>query len=172
MKELLAEHNFAEYFNRYINLVDDEEILIVLEKNNNNLRELFDLLVESQGEYRYAEDKWSIKELLVHLIDAERIFCYRALSFARNDSTDLPGFDHDEYVKYSDANNRTLNDIAKEFEAVRRSTIALYKNFSTEILNASGTANGNKLTVTAIGYIIVGHATHHINILEEKYLHQ
>lgn len=170
MKESLVEHNFSEYFNYYINLVEDQEVIDVLEKNNSDIKGLFDLLVESQGDYRYAEEKWSIKELLVHLIDTERIFCYRALSFSRNDQTDLPGFDHDDFVKHSHANERSLSDIANEFKAVRKATIYLFKSFNEHMLKAKGTANGNQLTVTAIGYIIVGHAKHHMNVLQEKYL--
>jgi hypothetical protein len=170
MKEELANHNFAEYFKYYISLVEDDQILNVLHKNNSDLKELFDLLIEDNGSYRYAEGKWSIKELLVHLIDTERIFCYRALCIARNEKNDLLGFDHDEYVKNSDANERTLYDIAKEFDSVRKSTITLFENFSPNMLNATGTAAGNKLTVMAIGYLIVGHAKHHMNVLEEKYL--
>jgi len=170
MKEELKGHNFAEYFNYYINLVEDDEVLNVLEDNKNKVNGLFDLLIESNGDYRYAEDKWSIKELLVHLIDTERVFCYRALCFARNEKNDLPGFDHETYVNYSDANNRSLYEIQKEFETVRKATISLFENFTPEILNFSGTANGNRLTVLAIGYIITGHAKHHLTVLKEKYL--
>lgn len=170
MKEALSKHNFAEYFNYYINLVEDDEVINVLQKNSKSIHELFGLLDEIKGNYRYKKDKWSIKELLVHLIDTERIFCYRALCIARNEKSVLLGFDHEAYVKNSNANERTLVDIAKEFDAVRKATIALFENFTPKMLNASGSANGNELTVLAIGYLIVGHAKHHLTVLEEKYL--
>ncbi|MCB0380731.1 MAG: DinB family protein, partial [Flavobacteriales bacterium] len=105
----------------------------------------------------------TIKELLVHIIDTERIFCERALRFARQDKTELPGFDHDLYVLNSGANQRTLKDILKEYKAVRKSTLTLFSNFNEKMLNQSGTANGNKLTIS-------GHELHHLNILKEKYL--
>lgn len=170
MKKTLKDHNFAEYFNYYISLVDDKDILDVLKENKILVKNLFDILTESKGTYKYGEDKWSIKELLVHIIDTERIFCYRALSFARNEQVDLPGFDHDEYVKNSDANNQTLSNIYNDFEATRNATLHLFKSFNSNMLNAQGTASGNTLTVSAIAYIIVGHTKHHLNILNEKYL--
>lgn len=170
MKEALVNHNFADYFKYYIDLVEDKEILEVLEQNNTEFKELFDFLTENQGNYCYAEGKWSIKELLVHLTDAERIFCYRALSFSRNHKGDLPGFDHDEFAQNSDANNRSLCDIAKDFESVRKSTLNLFKSFTPKMLERGGTASKNPLTVATIGYLIVGHAKHHLKVLEEKYL--
>ena len=100
MKKALAKHNFAEYFNYYINLVEDDEVLNVLQNNNNDIHKLFGLLAETKGNYRYAKGKWSIKELLVHLIDTERIFCYRALCIARNEKSVLLSFDHEAYVHW------------------------------------------------------------------------
>ena len=171
MAKPIESHNFAEYFNYYINLVKGNINLIdVLENTHLKSNELLDLITEDQGDYAYAEGKWTIKELLIHLIDTERIFCNRALRFARNDKTDLPGYDHDDYVKYSNAKNRTICDIQKELNLVRATTIALFNSFSEEMLDREGTANGNKLTVLAIGYIIGGHEIHHTKILTERYL--
>jgi len=171
MNEALATHNFAEYFQHYINLVDDnEDVITALEHTHKRTNEFLDLITEEQGNYAYAEEKWTIKELLTHLIDTERIFCNRALRIARNDKTDLPGYDHDEYVKYSGSNERSLCEICKEYNLVRQGTISLFKSFTDVMLNREGTANNNKLTVLAIGFIISGHETHHINVLEEKYL--
>ena len=171
MKEALATHNFAEYFQHYINLVEDNEgVISALEHTHKRTNEFLDLITEEQGGSAYAEGKWTIKELLVHLIDTERIFCNRALRISRNDKTDLPGYDHDEYVKYSEANEQKLCDICKEYNLVRQGTIALFKSFSAAMLEREGTANNNKLTVLAIGFIVAGHETHHINVLEEKYL--
>jgi len=171
MKESLAAHNIAEYFNYYISLVENsEDVIGALEVSHHRTNELLDLTTEDQGNHRYAEGKWTIKELLLHLIDMERIFCNRALRIARNDKTDLPSYDHDSYVLYSEANSRTLCDIAKEYDSVRKSTLMLFKSFSSTQLKREGTANNNKLTVLAIGYIIAGHEIHHVNVLEGKYL--
>ncbi|MCO6500038.1 MAG: DinB family protein [Vicingus serpentipes] len=170
MKAALKNHKIADYFNRYIDLVEDIDIISGLEKNLSETKALFDLLIESQGDYQYAEGKWTIKELLIHIIDAERIFGYRALCISRNDKTDLPGFNHDDFVKYADANNRTLCDISKEFEAVRQASISLFKNFTPEALNRAGKANGKEMTVLALAYLTIGHAIHHTNVLREKYL--
>jgi uncharacterized damage-inducible protein DinB len=171
MNEALINHNFAEYFNFYISLVDEKlEVTSALDQTHKRTNELLDLITEEKGNFAYAEGKWTIKELLVHMIDTERIFCNRALRFARNDQTDLPGYDHDGYVPYSGANERTLNEITNEFNLVRQGSIALFNSFTAEMLERKGTASGNDLTVLAIGFIISGHETHHINILKERYL--
>ena len=170
MNETLATHKFAEYFNYYIGLVENhEDVISSLEHAHQHTNEILDLTTEDQGNHAYAEGKWSIKELLVHLIDTERIFCNRALRIARNDKTDLPGYNHDNYVEFSEANERTLCDICKEYDLVRQATIALFKSFTPEMLEREGTANNNQLTVLAIGYIIAGHETHHVKVLDEKY---
>ncbi len=165
-------HVFAEYFNYYINLVKKEDlnVTLILELTHKSTNELLDLISDDKGIYTYAEGKWTIKELLAHIIDTERIFCNRAIRFARNDKTELPGFDHDLYVKNSSANKRGISEIIKEFNLVREATIALFNSFTEEMLNRSGKANGNDLTVLAIGYIIAGHEQHHINVIKERYL--
>jgi len=171
MSEVLSNHNFSDYFNYYVSLVNDtDDVIYALERSHKKTNELLDLVTEENGNYTYAEGKWSIKELLVHMIDTERIFCNRALRIARNDKTDMPGYDHDTYVKFSGANERRLCEICKEFNEVRESTVSLFKSFTPEMLERSGTANGNSLTVLAVGYVIAGHEMHHLNILEEKYL--
>tara|TARA_R110001592_G_C12811209_1_gene718039 strand:- start:183 stop:695 length:513 start_codon:yes stop_codon:yes gene_type:complete len=163
-------HNFAEYFNHYVNLANDIDVISGLKNTYKTTKELVSGITDEQANTAYAEGKWTIKELLVHMIDTERIFCDRALRFARNDKQDLPGFDHDEFVLGSEANDRTLKSIMKEYKAIRKSTIALFKNFSPAMLEKSGTANKNELTVLSIGFIITGHETHHRNVLLEKYL--
>ena len=171
MNKALNNHDFAEYFQFYISLVDESlDVTTALKQTHKRTNGISDLITEEQGGYAYAEGKWTIKELLVHMIDTERIFCNRALRFARNDQTDLPGYDHDNYVPYSGANERSLKDISDEFNAVRLGTIALFNSFTDEMLDRKGTANGNNLTVLAIGFIISGHETHHVNILDERYL--
>jgi len=171
MQSTLANHKFATYFQFYIDLVkDNSNHISALESVHQQTNKIINLITEEKGVYAYAEGKWTIKELLVHLIDTERIFCNRALRFARNDQTNLPGYDHDEFVNYSGANERSLDDIKKEFDLVRAATIALFKSFTPEMYKREGMANNNKLTVLAIAYIIAGHETHHINVLKEKYL--
>ena len=166
----IKKHNFAEYFNNYINLVEDADFISALKNIYKTTKEIISTISEEQANTAYAEGKWTIKELLVHIMDTERIFCERALRFARNDKQDLPGFDHDDFVLGSEANDRTLKSIMKEYKTIRKSTIALFKNFSPAMLEKSGTANKNKLTVLSIGFIITGHETHHRNVLQEKYL--
>ena len=166
----IKEHDFAAYFNTYIDLVIEENVLKALKSSYQETKHLINFLSEEQGNYAYAKKKWTIKELLIHCIDTERIFCDRALRFARKDTNELPGFDHDIFVLNSNAKNRSLKDILKEYKTVRKSTISLFSNFNDKMLKQGGFANGNKLTVHAIGYIISGHEIHHLNILKEKYL--
>ena len=123
-------------------------------------------------DYRYAKQKWSIKEILVHLIDDERIYAYRALAFARNDKTNLPGFEQDEYIMNSDSAKRTIDNIMQEYVAVRSSTIRLFNGFSAIALTRIGVANGNQTSVRALGYHILGHEMHHINFIEKNILNQ
>ncbi len=120
--------------------------------------------------YRYAKDKWTIKEVLIHLIDMERIYACRALRFARNDQTGLPGFDGGQYVYSSGANNRDISDLLDELEAVRHSTIAMVEGFDEKALIRSGTINGKPVSVRALIYHIAGHELHHIKIIKERYL--
>jgi uncharacterized damage-inducible protein DinB len=120
--------------------------------------------------HKYAEDKWTIKEVLMHMIDMERIYSYRILRFARNDQTVLPGFNASDYILYSNANNRTAVDLIDEFEAVRNSTIHLLNGLTDKALLRSGIMNDHPVTVRALAYHIAGHELHHINIIKERYL--
>jgi len=162
---------YPAYASMYIDLLPDDGLL--LQHFENNLRvtkELILPLPEEKLLYRYAEGKWTIKEILVHIIDDERIYSYRALRFARNDSTALPGFEQDDFAKFSNANQRDLVNIFEEYEAVRRATIALFNGLDDEAFTRSGTANEHKATVRALAYHIAGHELHHISIIKEKYL--
>ena len=125
---------------------------------------------EELGEYRYAPGKWSIKELLCHMMDAERIFCYRALRFARNDKTSLHGFDENTYAPEANAHARTLVQLAQECTHLRISTLDLFKSFNEDMLLRTGKANNTEISVLALGYIIAGHETHHRKVLQERYL--
>ncbi|MDP2061275.1 MAG: DinB family protein, partial [Flavobacteriaceae bacterium] len=145
-------------------------ILSGLELIGNEFVDLIDSLSDEQLNFAYAENKWTIKEVIVHLIDAERIFSYRALRFARNDKTDLSGFEENDYVPFSEANKRSKGDLITEFKAVRNSTISLFQSFSDEMLLRVGTIGGNAMSVRALGFIILGHQKHHINVVNERYL--
>lgn len=158
------------YFHRYIALVQDGNIIDVLTENQATTQERIKNIPAEKAEYRYAEGKWSVKEVLLHLVDTERIMAYRALRFVRKDKTNIHGFDENTYAPNSDAENRTLADIAEEFQAVRTSTIAMFKHFSTEMMDRTGTSNGGEASVRGLVYIIAGHELHHWNVLNERYL--
>ncbi|WP_276497453.1 DinB family protein [Pontibacter litorisediminis] len=127
-------------------------------------------LTEEQLLYRYEPGKWSIKEVLVHMMDAERIFSYRALRFARQDKTELPGFEENQYAKASKADARDINSIVAEYTSLRTATIELFKSFDEEALQQKGVASGLEVSVRALGYIILGHEVHHQKIIRERYL--
>jgi uncharacterized damage-inducible protein DinB len=168
-KPVLGEYPF--YASMYIDLLPNDGLLLKHLKDNLDLvKSIISALPEEKWSYRYAPDKWTIKEVLVHIIDDERIYAYRALCFARNEKIDLPGFEQDEYVLYSNANERSMDNIVEEYEAVRFATIALFNGFDQTALLRQGVANKNKATVRALGYHIAGHEMHHVNIIKEKYL--
>ncbi len=124
---------------------------------------------EEKGNYAYAPGKWSVKEVLCHVQDAERIFAYRALRFARNDKTELPGFDEVKYTPESNAHARTLKQLIDELQRLRITTIDLFNSFTPEMLNRTGTANNNLVSVLNLGYIIAGHEIHHLGVLKSRY---
>ena len=162
--------DYNEYFARYIGLVDDKELLTAMEVNYNTFLENVEIISEEKSSFRYADDKWSIKELISHIIDTERIFAYRALRFSRNDKTELSGYDENHYASFCRADERSIADLIHEFDVTRQSTIALYKSFDKTMLDRNGSANGIEIGVTSIGYLIAGHCQHHINILNERYI--
>ena len=133
-------------------------------------QEFFSGLTEAQICYRYAVNKWSIKEIVGHLIDSERVFAYRALRFARKDQTALHGYDEDLFAANSNAHDRAWKDLLKEFYFTRNSTIELFKSFTHEMLDYVGFADEKKMSVRAIGYIILGHEVHHLQIIKERYI--
>jgi uncharacterized damage-inducible protein DinB len=165
------EGEYAPYTLMYIGLLpDDGLVLKYLEENLKATKDFILSLPEEKLLYRYADGKWTIKEILVHLIDDERIYSYRALRFARNDKTELPGFEQDDYTIHSGANERELEDILKEFTTVRRATISLFEGFDSKALLRAGIASGNIMSVRAAAYHIAGHEMRHINIIKERYL--
>lgn len=160
--------DYAPFYANYIALVNDEPIIKTLQKLKDSTYDLFCSLTEQQANYAYAEGKWTIKEVCGHLTDAERTFAYRALAFSRGQG-ELPGFDENIYVERSTFNNRTLQDLAAEFKAVRASNLYLLRALTNQQLNIIGTANGSTIKVNSILYIMAGHELHHLKILKERY---
>ena len=161
--------SIPEFYRKYVEYVSEDNLIPALINSGNITLELMKSIPETSGDFRYAEDKWSIKELLIHMMDAERIFNYRALRFARNDATELPGFNENDYVPYSKADKRTLLNILQEYTNLRASTVDLFSSFDEEALDRVGTSNGSSMSVRAIGFVIAGHETHHRQILNERY---
>ena len=161
---------YAPYYEKYIALVPEGDIVATLGQQLETTLELLEGIDESQANKRYAADKWSIKEVVGHLIDSERVFVYRAMRFARNDQTPLPGFEQDDYVRHAKFDDRQLAYLAQEFEYVRRGTIQLFKSLSDEAWARRGTANDNEVSVRALAYIMAGHEAHHVQVLKTKYL--
>lgn len=160
----------APFYKGYVEYVKDLDMLEALVQSNKITVDLIRSIPEEKGSYRYQPEKWSIKELLCHMLDVERIFAYRALRFARNDKTPLSGFEENDYAPQANANSRTILELANEAERLRATTIDLYKSFTPEMLQRTGTANKAELSVLNLGYIIAGHESHHRRILKERYL--
>jgi hypothetical protein len=157
------------YVDRYINLVDDSELIEVLEKYGPRyLEKELDNFIRL-GDMIYAPGKWTIKDLLQHILDAERVFSYRALRFARNDKTELHGFDEDHYAQNTNVKVRNVHDLLEEFASLRGANILMYKSFDKEALLHEGTASGNKISVAALGFTMCGHVIHHMNVIRERY---
>ncbi|NOT52030.1 MAG: DinB family protein [Chitinophagaceae bacterium] len=159
-----------EYYHKYIDQVEGDDITKVFKSQTKSFLKFLDEIPRKKRDYKYAEDKWTIKEVLQHIIDTERVFAYRALCFARKDATPLPSFDENTYAASAKVENRKWKDLVEEFMAVRRSTEIMFNSFDEEQMETSGTASGKSMYVLAVGYIIAGHANHHINITKERYL--
>lgn len=156
-----------DFFDRYINLVEDIDVLQALKKYDVSM---FDKnILAKLGDKVYAPGKWTAKDIIQHITDAERIFSYRALRFARNDSTALHGFEQNDYTVNTNVAAHGIDDLLHEFDTARRSTISLFEGFSDEMLKRIGTASGREVSVLAIGFFTVGHPIHHLNVLKERY---
>ena len=165
-----AADEYAAYYDRYISKVPEGDIVQQLRAQLSSTLALLESIPESRGDHRYADGKWTVKEVLAHVNDAERIFAYRALRIARGDTTPLPGFEQDDYVPASRADERTVHDLAEELGHIRRATLALFEHLDEEALSRRGTASNHPVTPRALAYIIAGHELHHVQILREKYL--
>lgn len=167
----LSKSEYPPYYEQYIsNLSSDIDLFEELEASHHYFIKFVQDIPMEKHDYRYDTGKWTIKEIIQHLIDCERIFAYRALRFSRNDTTELSGFDENSYADNSNGNSRHLKDLLMEFSLVRHSTLALFKSFSKEALLRKGKANNVEMTVRAIGFMIIGHQEHHKKVFQERYL--
>ena len=162
--------SIPDFYRGYVAHVEEYAVIEALKVTQFKSVERFGSIPEQNGDFRYATGKWSIKELINHIIDAERVFCYRALSFARNDRTELPGFKENDWASASQADRRSLSELIGEYKSLRQTTIYMFEGFSDDMLNHTGMANGAEFSVVNLGYIMAGHNAHHNEILSERYL--
>jgi uncharacterized damage-inducible protein DinB len=161
---------YSDHLSHYVNIVEGDDFLHALKTQSNQMENLLYSISDEKSNFKYGEDKWTIKEVILHLADAERVFAYRALAIARGEKNALPNFDENSYAVFSHANERKWSDLIDEFFATRKSSEALLQSFSEIDLNQTGTASGSPISVLALCFIIVGHAAHHVNILRDRYL--
>ena len=158
------------FYHNYIRQTKGADLVRLLQDQPQTITEFFRSIPEDRWNSGYAPGKWSLKDLVQHLIDAERIFCYRALRFARKDATELPGFDENDFTRHANAGRRSKDSLLDELSAVQRASLLLFQSFDEEQLEASGTANGSSIYVRALGFIVAGHALHHKQVVLERYL--
>ena len=163
-------NEFAPYYNTYISLVEGDTVIPVLDSQSAELRAIFSGVPEEKGTFAYAPGKWTIKEMLSHLIDGERMFAYRILRISRGDLTPIEGFEQDGYIENSNANNRPFDELLKEFELQREANLLMLNNISDEGSRRMGTASEKQVSVRALAYIMAGHIQHHVDILKTRYL--
>ena len=169
-KNDLSPSEFNTYYGTYIKKTGNLTLRNGLKSSGDKTMLFLKSIPKDKLEFRYAKDKWSIKEIIQHLMDAERVFSYRALRIARQDKTPLPGFKQDDYIQPSQANKRSIKDLMNEYKAIRMSTISLFESFSDDMLLQLGTASNSPVSVRAIGFIIMGHEIHHCQVIQERYL--
>lgn len=163
---------YAEFYEKYVSLVKENNVVAAMQNQFAEFTNIFASIPEEKGSFSYAPDKWSIKELVGHLIDGERIFAYRALRFARADQTPLNGFEQDDYIENADFNSINLSDLVEELLLLRRANILFFNNLTADAWLRTGTASNVQISVRALAFIMVGHIRHHLNILNERYLAQ
>ena len=165
-----ASDEYAPYYEQYTGLVPEGNILSILTQQLASTLQLLGGIDEAKANGRYAPDKWSLKELVGHLVDSERVFGYRALRFARGDQTPLAGFEQDDFVRGANFDDQTLVDLATEFKYIRLSNIQFFKSLSAEAWQRRGAANDSAVSVRALAYIMAGHEAHHVKVLRTRYL--
>ncbi len=166
----LNSNEYLPFYAGYINKSGAHHLLNGLEISKYNMISFLLSIPENKLEYQYAQGKWTIKEIVQHLIDAERVFSYRALRFARNDATALPGFDENIYVPSSKANQKSISALVEDYKSARNNTISLFNSFDDEMFLRIGIASGGNMSVRALGFVILGHQNHHISVIQERYL--
>ena len=166
----LKADEFHEYYKPYVDTLGDVELLEMLSRQLENFPQFLASIPEEKLHYAYAPGKWTVAEVLVHILDCERVFQYRALRFARNDKTPLPGFEQDDYIAYSGAEKVTVAHLIEHYKAIRQSTIMLFSTLDEEALMRKGMASTVSTSVRALGFFCCGHQKHHRNILRERYL--
>jgi hypothetical protein len=165
-----SQDEYPAYYHTYIKLVDEDNGIEALEKGLIEMKELISSIPAEKEMYRYAPGKWTVKEVLGHMVDTERVMSYRAMSFARAEKSKLPAFEEDDYVKEANFSGRSLASIVEEFEHLRHSNISLFKSFDAKILKRKGIANEKEISVRALMYILTGHQRHHTQVLRTRYL--
>jgi len=163
------EAEYDPYYQKYVALVPENEIIPVLDEQTEQLRSLFGDFAEDRGTFAYEEGKWTLKEVLSHLIDAERIFGYRVFRIARGDKTPIEGFEQDGYIENSHANGRSFSELLEEFGLLRRANLLFYKNLQDRDWLRNGTANKVSISVRALAWVTAGHVRHHIGVLRSRY---
>jgi len=166
----LPENEYSSFNATYIKALDNVHLIEELEISLHDFIKFVQNIPMDKFDYRYAKGKWTIKEIIQHIIDAERIFGYRALRISRNDQTPLPGFEENEYVENTNANSRSIQELLTEFSAVRHSNLLLFKSLSSEQLTRMGMASNQAISVRALGFLMIGHLKHHQRVFEERYL--
>jgi DinB family protein len=161
---------YAPFYGGYVAGVPESDIVAVLRDSGREIVSALTAIPEAQGGHRYAAGKWSVREVIGHLIDAERIFTYRALRLARADATPLPGFEENDYVRAAGSDGRTITDLVDELRAVRDSSVRLFASLPDEAWARRGVVNGREISVRALAFITAGHARHHLNVLRDRYL--
>jgi len=166
----LTTTEYFQYYKQYIDLVGDSSMLVALESGKTTTQQFFKSIPVSKLDFRYAKGKWTPKDILLHLIDTERVFTYRALYFARHENSDLEGFDENVFAQNGAGNDRSIDALLDEYVTLRNATVALFESFTEAQMKQTGNANGNVLSVRACGFIICGHEIHHSNVISERYL--
>ncbi len=161
-------NSYPPYYHNYIHSVNEDEIISLLGQQIEQIKSTF-LKNEERANYKYAEGKWTVRELLVHMIDVERVFSYRILCISRGETQALPGFNHDAYINDHDFDHIEIKSLIAEFKNLRLSNIEMISNLKDSQLDSNGTASGNKISTLAMIYILAGHVKHHLHILKTKY---
>jgi uncharacterized damage-inducible protein DinB len=160
---------YGDFYEGYINLVNEPNVIQALIRQGQKVYALIQQLTDEEAKYRYKDDKWSVREIIGHLVDTERIMAYRALCISRGEQSPLPGYDHESYVDQCNFDQRSLQSLSTEYDALRNANISMFSSFTREQISRKGTANGVSVSVRGLAFIIAGHEKHHLDILDQKY---